>query len=291
LYDLLSIKNVEDMPATLFDGDPFNELTAAAGRFHRTINPKYLSQFVAWKRKLGDTIPPRESIYFRMFCHEEEVQRWHKLGTLPRVDDLPAGAELRKRLLRSGEIKRSEISWYWDLWWAILLKNSTECFFIPCDTPTQYEREFPGIESKPALPEPPPTVKAQPKDDRSLEVTPVSPTIQPALVVQHARPAGAPKEVCSFCVGVPPEAVPPHRCSDYQGLAAHEDLFVDLNSMNNREAPRSRSAVAPIVSQDEKIKEKIVRAGFGDAIEGNRVRFDNQLITFSEWQKQHQHVV
>ena len=163
---------------------------------------------------------------------------------------------------------------------------------MPCDTPRQYLDEFPNIESKPALPEPPPTVKAQPKDDRSLEVTPVSPTIQPAApVVRLARPLGAPKEVCSFCIGVPPECVPPHRCSDYQALAAHKDLFVDLDSMSNRQAPRSRASNAPIVAQDEKIKEKIIKAGFGDAIEGNRVRFDNQLITFSEWQKQHQHVV
>src|ERR1700691_5471062 len=60
LYDLLSVKTVQDLPESLFDGDPYNQLTEAAGRFHRTINPKWLSQYVAWKRaKFGDRIPPR----------------------------------------------------------------------------------------------------------------------------------------------------------------------------------------------------------------------------------------
>jgi hypothetical protein len=281
LYDLLSVKTVQDLPESLFDGDPYNQLTEAAGRFHRTINPKWLSQYVAWKRaKFGDTIPPRESTYFTRFANEEEVQRWHALGTLVRFSDEPAGAELRKRELQTGTVKRWETSFLWNFWWQILLKNSTECYFMPADTPIQYLTEFPGVESKP-VPQYSHVAKPQFDGERSLEVAAISPTIQPAAQVERvqlARPIGAPREICTFCNGLPEEVVPPHSCADYMTPA----------STVERAAVRTRRTVTPDTSHDERIKEKIVKAGFKDAIEGNRVRFDNQLITFSEWQKQHQ---
>ena len=108
------------------------------------------------------------------------------------------------------------------------------------------------------------------------------------------RPANAPEEVCSYCFGVPPEAVPPHRCSDYQRLAANKNEYVDLNSMNNREAPRSCAEAVQaanfLSARDERIQEKIIKAGYGHAIQGNRVMFDNVLISFAEWQKHHEGV-
>jgi hypothetical protein len=268
-------------------------LTEAAGRFHRTINPKYLSQFVSWKRaKFGDTFPSRDSIYFWLFVNEEECRRWNKLGTINCPEEQPVGTELRKRLLRSGDMKRSEIPFSWDLWWQILLKKPDEVYWMPADTPNQYLTEFTGIELKPVAAAPLPAVKAKPAE---LEPASIPQMAQPAPKIQRAiqlAPIGAPKEVCSFCFGVPPEAVPPHRCSDYQSLAQFKNDYVDLNSMNNREASRSRDtavqAANALNAQDEKIKEKIVKMGFGHAIQGNRVLFDNVLISFTEWQKHHE---
>ena len=292
LYDLLGFAKTEDLPESLFD-DPYNQLTEAAGRFHRTINPKYLSQFVSWKRaRFGDTFPPRDSIYFWLFVNEEECRRWNKLGTINCPEEQPVGTELRKRLLRSGDMKRSEIPFSWDLWWQILLKKPDEVYWMPADTPNQYLTEFTGIELKPVAAAPLPAVKAKPAE---LEPASIPQMAQPAPKIQRAiqlAPIGAPKEVCSFCFGVPPEAVPPHRCSDYQSLAQFKNDYVDLNSMNNREASRSRDtavqAANALNAQDEKIKEKIVKMGFGHAIQGNRVLFDNVLISFTEWQKHHE---
>jgi hypothetical protein len=149
---------------------------------------------------------------------------------------------------------------------------------MPADTPIQYLAEFPGIESKP-VPQYSPAAKPQLNSERTAEVGTISPTIQPTAQVesvQLARPIGAPKEICTFCDGLPKEVVPPHDCRSYMAPVGTVD----------RAAARSRRTVTPNTSQDEKIKQRIRKLGYGDAIQGSQVLFDNVLISFREWERQ-----
>jgi hypothetical protein len=49
--------------------------------------------------------------------------------------------------------------------------------------------------------------------------------------------------------------------------------------------PRAKAADVPTL-EIERIKERIRKAGYADAIEGEKVRFDNRLISFQEWERE-----
>ena len=221
LYDLFGYRAATSIPDSFFD-DPFNATPEAAGRFRRSLNPLWLKQFVEWKAGKGfvdNTIPDRTSIYFRMYIHEEESRRWSVLGTNIIPSELPVGAELRKRLLRSGELKRHEIPYAWALWFAIMLKKTDKYWVLNADTPIQYLNEFPGIEHKKSnaaeefgltLKMAPVIPQRQKNPGEDIQITPS--TAPPMQSAQLSRPPNALNEVCSFCGGLPKSQVPDHEC-------------------------------------------------------------------------------
>jgi hypothetical protein len=96
--------------------------------------------------------------------------------------------------------------------------------------------------------------------------------------LELSRPAGAPKEICSYCAGAPPESVPPHSCMNYLVPVTSAE-FAALQT------PR---VVAADRSQNERIKKRICDKGYGDAIsaDGKTVEFDCRQITFQQWEKE-----
>src|SRR5580704_10823162 len=218
LCDIFGYTAAVEIDESFFE-DEYNKLPEAGSRFHRSLNPLWLKNYAEWKEsKFGvDTIPDRQSVYFWMFVHDEEVRRWNKLGTLLTPEEQPVGAELRKRLLRSGEIKRSEISFLWALWWAVALKKADKWYAIRADTPIMYLHEFPGIERRKVSDEisAAKVTATQRTPEKSFEITTTPmPVQQPRQPAGFARPIGTPNEICSYCDGRPAEA-PPHDCLNY----------------------------------------------------------------------------
>ena len=269
---------VAEIDESFFE-DEYNNLPAAGSQFHRSLNPAWLKAYVEWKReKFGDTLPSRQSIYFYMFCNEEEVRRWAKLGTLSTPSEQPIGGELRKRLLRSGEIKRWELPFLWNIHWALLLNRTGKYWVREGDIPIQCLIEFLGIEKTQAT-------GAETQDVRRKVLPPSSASTQPERSVNVTVNAvvgpryGLPEEVCGYCRGFPKSEVPSHDCMVHMIPKDTADWL--------RVKPAASTQAVPD-PEIERIKTRIRQQGYGDAIfsDGSGVEFDCRKISFQEWARQ-----
>jgi hypothetical protein len=286
LFAFFGYSTAASIDESFFD-DPYNDLPDTGNRLQRSINPLFLKGYVEWKQaKFGDTIPDRTSSYFLRFCTNEQVRRWNKLGTLFVPAELAVGPELRRRQLQAHDVERWETPYLWALWHAIMLKRTGKYFLFSADTPREFMAEFPGIEKKPILQEEPqqPTNTPRRVESARAELPRAVSLVRSEAVVPKAdplaliRPAGAPKEICSYCAGAPPESVPPHSCLNY---------LVPVTSAEFA-ALQTPPVVAADNSQAERIKKRIREIGYGDAIsaDGKTVEFDCKQITFQQWENE-----
>lgn len=162
---------------------------------------------------------------------------------------------------------------------------------------------------KPRTPEPAPA-QAQPAFGKILPCQPSAPSYMPLHERENMVPATTTSTQASGSLTDSPPALTKEQAAEayrqslvagnlevgyqHRGVPLPKNLTEPIYNRGQNElvkqvptlTVRTREGVREDPAVAERIKARIRAQGYGDAIEGEKVRFDNRLISFAEWERQ-----